>query len=168
MTTGIFLDVAVKPALSLLPPRMDSADARAMILAICLQESKLTYRRQIRGPARSYAQFEGGKMSGIANVLSHPKSAKLARSFCLDLDIAPDLAGVYEAIEWNDVLCAGFTRLNLWTSPSPMPGIDEPDRAWHVYESVWHPGKPHPATWNGYYAQAWAAVVPDLHGSTRA
>lgn len=159
--------MAIAPALSLLPTRMNSAEAQAMVVAICLQESKLSHRRQIKGPARSYAQFEGGRLGGIANVLSHPHSARLAHTFCVVLDVAPDIDTVYQAIEWNDLLCAGFTRLNLWTSPSPMPGIDEPDRAWHIYETTWHPGKPHRSTWNNYYAQAWAAVVPDLRRSER-
>lgn len=42
---------AIAPALALLPARMSSPSAEVMLLAIGLQESNLTHRRQIGGPA---------------------------------------------------------------------------------------------------------------------
>ena len=60
MTPAQFLRFAIDPALSLLPPVMDTRAARAMIISICLQESRLQHRRQIGGPARGFAQFERG------------------------------------------------------------------------------------------------------------
>ena len=44
-------------AFALLPTRMDSPEARALVTAICLQESALKHRRQIGGPARGLAPF---------------------------------------------------------------------------------------------------------------
>ncbi len=53
MTPAEALASAVVPALSLLPGKMDTPEARVMLLAIGLQESHLTFRRQRpTGPAR--------------------------------------------------------------------------------------------------------------------
>ena len=41
---------AIEPALLLLPARMESPQAVVMLLAIGLQESRFTHRRQIGGP----------------------------------------------------------------------------------------------------------------------
>jgi len=159
MTTDLFLDAAVIPALSLMPSRMDSIEGRAMVLAIGLQESRLRHRRQIGGPARSYMQFEP---SGIHAVLEHVTTKSIARNFCLMLDVAPDTEGVYKAIEWNDMLCAGFARMLLWTSPLALPSIDEPGVGWELYRTTWRPGRPRKETWNGCFADAWKSVLPDL------
>lgn len=164
MTPDLYLELAVLPALSVMPSAMDSAEARAMIVSIALQETQLSARRQAAGgPARSFAQFE--KNGGIANVLDHPKTAAFARGFCALLNILPTRDAVYEAIEFNDVLCVGFTRLNLWTNASALCGIDEPARAWRLYLETWRPGRPRPETWNACYARAWAVVVPGLERS---
>lgn len=45
-------ETAIVPALELLPPKMSSKRAVVMMLAIGLQESRLIYRRQIKGPAK--------------------------------------------------------------------------------------------------------------------
>ena len=42
----------IPAALSLLPPKMDTPEARAMLGAIALQESALRYRQQVGGPAK--------------------------------------------------------------------------------------------------------------------
>ena len=55
------------------------------------------------------------------------------------------------AIEHNDILAAGFARLNLWKTPHPMP-ITEED-GWRVYVDIWRPGKPDRERW----AHAWAS-----------
>lgn len=156
MTPERLLALGIDPALTLLPPRMTSDDARAMILAIALQESKCQHRRQLHGgPARSYVQFE---RAGIAGVLSHRASAGHAVNVCQLLDIEASIDGVYTAIEFNDVLMATFARLLLWTLPRPLPLRDEVDEAWRDYLEAWRPGKPHPETWRAHYADAWACV----------
>lgn len=54
-TLKLITTQAIEPALSLLPARMDSSRARAMLLAIGLQESRFEYRRQMNnGPARGF------------------------------------------------------------------------------------------------------------------
>lgn len=157
MTPHTWLHVAAGPALTLLPAHMDSQAARAMMVAICLQESRLEHRNQLRGPARSYAQFELGGMTGVQE---HPASSRHLHTALEALDYA-DLVPVdlHHAMEHNDVLGAVFTRLLLWTLPRALPMRDDPDEAWSQYLECWRPGKPHPETWNELYAQAWETVA---------
>jgi len=156
MNSTVFLRTAIEPAMSLLPARMDSAEARALMLSIALQESRLLYRRQIGGPARGYTQFEKG---GIGGVLMHSASSVPAMQLCEALDIASTTDSIYQAIEFNDVLCAGLTRLLLWTSPMVLPGLHDPERGWELYAETWRPGRPHRVTWDMFYAHAWETVT---------
>lgn len=160
MTPARFLATAIDPALALLPLKMASDEARALEIAICQQESELKARRQRltggrSGRARSYAQFE---RIAIEEVLTNRLSRTHAAAVCSALDIEATVEAVYRAIEFNDVLCAAFTRLNLWRTPHAMPGRLEVDRAWHVYEATWAPGKPRPAKWPASYAIGWRTV----------
>ena len=156
MNTNIFIKTAIVPALSLLPEKMDTPAARAMVLAICLQESKLIYRQQMfRGPAKGFAQFE---MTGIRGVLEHHSSQRHIQKVLrmLAYDFNPTTS--YEAIQHNDVLCVCFARLLLWTLPRPLPEEHAPDEGWAQYIEAWRPGKPHPETWDGFYNSAWAEI----------
>lgn len=158
MTPEFFLNCALRPALVLLPAELDSPAARAMILAICLQESRLQHRRQIKGPARGYAQFELG--GGVRGVLNHPATKPHIQRVLAALDYPPtaDAARCWELIEHNDVLAAAFARLLLWTLPDRLPGRTEPNEGWDQYIEAWRPGKPHRDTWDVCYARAWATI----------
>jgi hypothetical protein len=160
MTPFLFLELAVKPALSLLPPAMDSTAARAFVIAICLQESELKARRQLpAGPARGYAQFE---RPGVAGVLTHAASRQHALAVCHDLDIVPAQSAVHAALQYQDVLCAAFARLLLWTLPQPLPGRDEAPEGWEQYLSAWRPGKPRQSTWLANYQRGWQIAANAL------
>lgn len=159
MTTRHALMLAIDPALSLLPSAMTSDKARAFLLAIAWQESKLAARRQQpTGPARGFWQFE---MAGIAGVLTHRRSRVPAAALCAALTIESEVASVYRAIEFNDVLAAGFARLLPWTLPDPLPGHLDVDRGWRQYLKAWRPGKPHAAAWPESYAVGWGTVFGD-------
>lgn len=155
MTPDAFIRNALEPALRLLPSHMDTPNARAMVLTICLQESRLEHRRQIGGPARSYAQMEQG--GGVHGVLSHSASKPYIQTVlaALDYDGAQENA-CWTAIEHNDILAAAFARLLLWTLPSPLPGRESPDIGWAQYSQAWRPGKPHRESWNAFWDEAWA------------
>lgn len=153
MTPEFFLSVPFNGALRLLPPEMDSAAARAMIMAICLQESKLQLRKQVNGPAKGYAQFE--KSGGVAEVFANAASMTHAKMVCAGLDVSPTVTAVYTALEHNDILAAAFARLLLWTLPQALPTKEDPEEGWRQYVHAWRPGKPHRETWDNYYAQAW-------------
>lgn len=156
MTPRDFLAVAIAPGLKLLPRAMDSVAARALLLAIADQESGLVHRRQIGGPALSRWQFE---RAGVAGVLSHPASVRLAQNVCQRLDYPPDAGVVHAAMEHNEVLASAFGRLLLWTLPDRLPLTVETDMAWRQYLSAWRPGRPHPDRWPERYARAWTEVT---------
>lgn len=157
MNPKLFLDIAITPGMSLLPGSMDSAQARAMILAICLQESGLRHRQQVKGPARSYAQFEMN--GGIRGVLTHPITKSYIQKALEALDYPFDISTSYIAIEHNDLLCVVYSRLLLYTLPRPLPEIDNPEEGWSQYLSAWRPGKPHPGTWDANFKAAWEIVL---------
>ena len=65
---------------------------------------------------------------------------------------------IWEALQRDDVLAAGFARLLLLTDPGKLPEIRDQAGAWKLYEKVWRPGKPHPETWQRHYVNALQAV----------
>lgn len=144
-------------ALSLLPERMDTPEARVMLLAIGLQESRFLHRRQIGGPARGFWQFEQG--GGVRGVLRHEKTREFAASVCRSRGVITTEADVYEALDDDDVLACCFARLLLWSDPKPLPAIGETDAAWDLYLRTWRPGKPHRHTWGGLYLAAMGEVL---------
>lgn len=143
-------------SLRLLPDNMHSKAARAMVLAIGLQESRFEHRRQIAGPARGFWQFELG---GIAGVLTHQATRPHIMDVLAKLryDASPHTS--YVAIEHNDLLACCYARLLLWTLTERLPWVDEPERGWWQYLSAWRPGKPHEETWPEFYRQAWGTVT---------
>lgn len=155
MTPDLYLRFAIDPALWLLPAAMRSVEARALVLAIALQESKLIARRQIGGPARGYPQFE---VAGVSGVLRHEHSRAHAERLCEVLDVPPLVGSVHAALEYQDVLAAGFSRLLLWTLPSALPREGQPELGYRQYLDAWRPGKPRPATWPEHWVTAWATV----------
>ena len=160
MTPEFFIEFALTPALRLLPPNMSTTPARAMVIAICLQESQMENRKQLGGgPARGYAQFEQG--GGVRGVLSHPASKPHIQAVlsALDYDPLSDPAKCYAAIEHNDILAAAFARLLLWTLPDPLPARGEMGEGWSQYIAAWRPGKPHRASWDKFFNDAWGLVV---------
>ena len=82
----------IGPALSRLPARMDSLAVRVLLLAIGLQESRMTYRRQLGGPARGLWQAERGTpetRGGVTGVLLHPASRHYLVSICTACELRP-------------------------------------------------------------------------------
>lgn len=153
-----YLHRSVVPATyTLLPERMATQRATAMLLAIALQESKCIHRRQMGGgPARGFWQFE--KDGGVAGVIAHHASRPAIGTVLETLRYPVYADECYRAIEHNDVLACAFARCLLWTLPAALPDRDEPDRAWSQYLDAWRPGTPHPETWAGYFDQAWRVV----------
>lgn len=147
----------IGPGLALLPSGMDTPEARVMLLAIGLQESRMVHRRQIGGPARGLWQFERG--GGVVGVLTHAASKHLAVRVCHERGVEPTSAKVYPALAVDDLLATAFARLLLFTDPRPMPRPEAgPEPAWAYYIRNWRPGKPHRHTWDDFHAQAVASV----------
>jgi hypothetical protein len=156
---------AIAPALALLPPHMDSREARVMLLAIGLQESRFMFRFQKiagrpyqKGPARGFWQFE--RAGGVHGVMVHPASGDLAERICIERAVPFDSVLIHARLETDDVLAAAFARLLLWTDRDPLPGVDAGvDIAWNYYLRNWRPGKPHRETWDAFHAQALAQIL---------
>lgn len=145
---------AIEPALALLPPKMDSAPARVMLLSIGLQESRFVFRRQMGdGPARGFWQFERG--GGAKGVCRHAASRELMEQVCIARRCPFTPEDLWRRIEFDDVLAAAAARLLLWTDPYALPAaFNDHEAAWRLYERVWRPGKPHRHTWDGFHVQA--------------
>jgi len=154
MTPAHLLALAINPALSLLPERMTSDPARAMLIAIALQESSLKHRAQIGGPARGLWQFE---QIGVSGVQHHHTTAEYSVGADRTFLYRPE--SIYSAIEHNDVLAACYARLLLWQCPDRLPsGRMDQDEGWRQYMKMWRPGKPHPSRWADNWRAAWAGL----------
>lgn len=145
-----------EPAFKLLPPRLDTVEARLELLAIGRQESRFIYRRQEGGPARGFWQFEQG--GGVRGVLMHPSTTSLITEVCQARQVQCNAPAVYRAIENDDVLACCMARLLLWTDSHALPALDDADGAWSYYLECWRPGKPHRKTWNQFHNEARAAL----------
>lgn len=153
------LSTIVIPALGQLPAHMGTPEARVMLLAIGLQESRFRDRvqRPLRpgmrpGPARGFWQFERG--GGVAGVLTHSATRTMAEHALARRDIPNDTRAAWDMLAKDDQLAAVFARLLLFTDPSPLPRIGDDRGAWMYYIRNWRPGKPHPQTWRALYDSA--------------
>lgn len=147
-------------AFALLPGRMETPEAKAMLLAIGLQESRFKYRVQLpNGPAHGFWQFE--KAGGVRAVLTNAVTAPLIVPVLQTLQYRANEAECYAAIVHNDVLATCFARLLLWSVPGRLAGPTESQRGWENYLNGWRPGKPHRDTWDGFFAEAWRTVTEE-------
>lgn len=173
MDLRTIFQVAVNPALALLPSKMDSAGGRILVGATGLQESRFEHRFQVvqgqpgvKGPARGFWQFERG--GGVRGVLTHPASREHAYRLCESRGIQTTAIAAYEAIETDDVLAAVFARLLLWTDGWRLPAPGDMQGGWDLYLRTWRPGAYDRGTqearvklrakWSANYAQAMAEV----------
>lgn len=156
MTLDEIIQSAYLPAIAIIGVQ-DTDKARVQMLAIGLQESRFQFRRQMgNGPAMGFWQFERG--GGVRGVLAHVASKAKAKRLCDERRVNPDEMSVWQALENDDVLAAGFARLLLLTDPRALPDVSNSVGAWDCYIRNWRPGKPHIATWAGNHKQARAAA----------
>lgn len=151
----------ISPAMAILPPRMESASARVMLIAIAKQESDINARRQRgNGPARGLWQFERG--GGVVGVMNHAAVRNITKEICVLRKVPFDSTAIWTALEKDDIFAACIARLLLWTDPFPLPkpNDDGADAAWDLYARVWRPGKPHPDKWPHNHGVALVTVFP--------
>lgn len=145
------LNLAIVPALAELSRCgiPDTTDARRIVLAIAIQESGLTHRRQLAaggaeaGPAASFWQFESG--GGCKGVLNHYLVAPTMRNLCAEFNVDPTPQGLWEAMRYHDIIAAIAARLLIYTLPSKLPTTAA--EGWAQYTAAWRPGKPHAESW---------------------
>ncbi|WP_286899870.1 hypothetical protein [Achromobacter sp. UBA2119] len=146
MTLSEIIAAGINPALALLPASMDTPEARIMLLAIGLQESRFENRRQLVGkpprpigPAKSFWQAEqGGGM--VHGVRLHAETRAAAAHLYQARGVPARDAAIWDAIENDDVLAAALARLLLWTDPQPLPKVGAEEDAWALYVRTWRPG----------------------------
>lgn len=154
----------VPAALSLLPGRMDSAEARANIMAIGMQESEFiarqqggTARKSGSGPAKSFWQFE--KKGGVQELLSNETTRPILIPVLNILGYPEWTAeALHEAMEHNDVLACVMARLLLYIDPQELADSMEVWKAWRMYLRRWRPGLERPKPWPKNYDKAWALI----------
>lgn len=136
---------AIAQAFEILPEKMAGSRAVVALLAIGLQESRLTDRRQMvgspprpTGPAAGLWQFE--QSGGVAGVLTHPSTKWHALDVCAARGVESSAAAVWKSIQTDDVLAACFARLLLWTDPKPLPAETNTEACFELYRRVWRPG----------------------------
>ena len=174
MMVDHLLTYTIPAAYSLLPAKLRSDQATAMLVAIGLHESGFTHRKQVGGPARGWWQFE---RIGTRDVLEHARSKDIAETvldaLCYAMPkatiarLAMDLA---DPLTHNDTLACCFARLKLWTLPKPLPPREEYGQmAFEQYIQLWKPGayvkgsqetrQQLRAAFGHSYAEAWARVT---------
>lgn len=144
--------LAIAPALTVLPEKMNTPEAVRMLVAIAVQESALKYRQQVlrrgrawwqwRGPARGWWQFEP---TGLKGVLRH-RSSSMYAAHAMDLlgysspaSMMPVwLSDLHASLKHNDVLAATMARLLLWTLPQAM--AERESAGFEQYLVAWRPG----------------------------
>lgn len=147
----------IPAAMSMLPQRMDSIEARVMLVAIGMQESRFEHRRQLGGgPAISF--WQGERTGGFPLLVKHGATAAIARDLLKRMAYGePDVTDFY-ALEHNDIAACIAARLLLWTHTKPLPEGNAGE-AWRYYIDLWRPGKPHRETWDAFYLDAWLREV---------
>lgn len=145
---------AIDDAFEILPAGMGTRTRRILVAATGFQETSYLTRIQYNnGPARSYWQFENGKLAAINGVLNHKATKAMAFAVCKARGVAAERMAVWKAMETDDVLGAAFAAMLIYTDPYPMPTTK--DAAWEMYaERLWRPGKPHPKKWQESWAFA--------------
>lgn len=162
MKPNTLLQTAIRPALSELEVFGIKTGplAERFLLAIALQESNLSARRQVvtsgaeAGPAVSFWQFEqGGAATGV---LTHHAVAGKMKAVCEAYNVMPTPAGLWEAMRYQDIVAACAARLLIYTLPGALPTTA--DQGWQQYLSAWRPGKPKPDKWAAYWKMAGETV----------
>jgi hypothetical protein len=145
---------AIDEAFKLLPPDLDVPPRRVCVAAAGYQETSYLTRFQYgKGPARSYWQFENGRLAAINGVLNHKATKAMALAVCKARGVEPERVAVWKAMETDDVLGAAFAALLIYTDPFPIPTTKQ--AAWEMYaDRLWRPGKPHPEKWTESWAFA--------------
>lgn len=147
---------AIDMALLALPAKMESDQARLMMLTIQKQEDPEERRYQLvkrtpktlpanivndkwaKGPARGLWQFEQG--GGARGVLEHQSTKSLAVDICNRYGVLPSPGACWRALEGNDEFAACFARMLLWTDAGALPEANDVEAAMALYLRTWRPG----------------------------
>ena len=168
MTPEFLLNTAIIPAMDMmLSSELDTRTARAMLIAIALQESGLRARRQMLDAGKPWWESRPGAANGlwmferdggVRGVMRHPAASAIVLPVIDALLYPRDPYAVHEALIHNDVLACVLARALLYSVPDALPGPDEHGNGWAQYLSAWRPGKAHKESWARNYEIAWEVV----------
>lgn len=167
MSPEIFSNYIFPAGFSLMPASYDTPNARAMLLAIGLQESRFSHRAQLvagatdwwksqNPPAHGWFQFE---RPVIGLLLKHPAARDTLLAVLGALGYPLETETIHQALRDNDLLALVFARCLLRTVPGPLPDSSDSKTGWEQYLWAWRPGKPHPETWEANWRRAWEVVL---------
>lgn len=144
-----FLLHTIMPAAEWLGPvmgrRMDEPQRLVLALAIAIEETSLDHRRQVLkggryGKGRSWWQNEGGSQASIGRLMNHPTLSRPLKQLCIEQTIPWDLASIYEAVAWHDLLAAVIALLLIFSDAQPVPDVTDEYGMWGYYWRCWQPG----------------------------
>jgi hypothetical protein len=147
----------VGPVLRWMGASYDSPSVMAEMVTIAYVESDCRYRKQIKGPARSFWQIEPFTGLDFLN-----RSARL-QYFWKQLRLPRPLTmqGVGDQLYKDDRAGCVMARVILWerlskTAPPPFdPGEAAAKEGLDQYLKAWRPGRPHPER----FLAAWPIAV---------
>lgn len=116
-----------------------------LLLAIAIQESGLTHRRQIGGPARSWWQIEPPTCADCLD------RCPPVLGFARELGLYPNIEN---ALELSDLFACAVAAGILRLTPGRLPDVGDEAGAWKYYIKAWRPGKPRPERWAEAYREA--------------
>ena len=160
MTPIVARRLIVVPTLEWLGRPFDSVEARVLLLAIGMQETRFEERDQgdsaIEGPALGFWQFE---KPAVADFFARGTVLLRSRAGMLMADLPATPIAAWHAIgQGADHLACILARDLLWRGVrSPLPALGDIDGAYAQYLKAWRPGKPSRDRWTTAYAQAIAA-----------
>lgn len=161
MSPALFRDLIIVPTLSAM--REGRVHDRAtLLIAIAIQESGLTCRRQTpRGPARSWWQIE--PLTAIDTLQRYPSAQRLVSELGYHVRRGENISAI---LEWCDAgacaIAAGIVRLcplALPAIPLSAPIVGAKEECWRYYLRAWRPGKPRPERWGEAFGSALKAMT---------
>lgn len=176
MTTHLALKYFIEPVLEGAASRyrtsIDSPSARAMLLAVGLQESRLVETIQrgaggkpLTGLARSWWQFEGGRNQALGGILADPRTAWARDELChMGYPcLEPGRDDLHWCMAYDQRIGVILARALIWLDPYalPAPVPQAETTAWTLYIRCWRPGKPHHASWAANWRAAIETVTND-------
>ena len=143
-------------AMALLPAHLTCAESKAMLIAIAMQSSQFSFRRELMGHDRSFWAL--GAQTHIKVVAEHELTRGPIAAVCDALCYDTSVFSAYMAVEHNDILACAYARLLLSLVPGKLPSRDQPQLGWDQYLAVWRPSHPRPEPWPVHFRRAWDAV----------
>lgn len=166
MTPSTLLETIIDPALRLVETKYRTDEARALLIAIALQESEISERRQTlnagrwwlypTSPGTGFWMFEAG--GAVHGVLKHPVCSAFIGPVLKTLEYPSNRDIIHDALVHNDVLACLMARALLLSLPAPLPARGDHEEGWRQYIEAWQPGKPKPDKWPRNYAAAWRCM----------